>query len=180
MSETYVALLRGVNVGGKNKLPMKELACLFNDAGCDDTRTYIQSGNVVFHTDPRKALGIAESIRREIGKRYSIETRLILRATSDMSRVIKANPFLKEAVEEDFLHVYFLAEPCGKECIAQLDPDRSPPDRFAVRGSEIYLCLPNGMGKTKLGNTYFDKKLKTTSTARNWRTVLKLYEMMQG
>ena len=92
--------------------------------------------------------------------------------------MIRENPYLKAGVSEEMLYVYFLADvPVAGE-VSKLDPLRSAPYVFTVRGREVYLHLPNGMGRSKLTNAYFDSKLRTVSTARNWRTVLKLYEMM--
>jgi uncharacterized protein (DUF1697 family) len=87
---------------------------------------------------------------------------------------------LKKGVSVDHLYVAFLADRPSQERVEALDPDRSPPDEYVVRGQEIYLRLPNGAARTKLTTDYFDTKLKTTSTARNWRTVTKLFEMMEG
>jgi uncharacterized protein (DUF1697 family) len=174
---THVALLRGINVGGKNILPMKDLAQMFADAGCSNVCTYIQSGNVIFE----KASGaqkVAEAIAANIEKRFGFRIPLILRTSDQLRRTIRDNPFLVAGTDQKALHVYFLANPPNARVIAGLDPARSAPDAFQVRGQEIYLHLPNGMGRTKLTNAYFDSKLSTICTARNWATVLKLAAMM--
>lgn len=158
---------------------MKELAALFAETGCQEPRTYIQSGNIVFRTDVKQIPALTKRITDEIRARYGFATEIIIRSGSDLAKILKANPFLKEQIPESFLHVYFVAGKYDKKAVADLDVHRSPPDRFIVQGSEIYLCVPNGMGKTKLLNTYFEKKLGTCMTARNWRTVLRLYEMTQ-
>jgi uncharacterized protein (DUF1697 family) len=95
-----------------------------------------------------------------------------------MGDVISNNPFLKAGAAEKELHVLFLADLPASRSVRDLDPDRSPPDAFKVRGQEIYLRLPNGGARTKLTNQYFDSKLRTTSTARNWRTVTMLFELV--
>ena len=175
----HVALLRGINVGGNNILPMKDLARMFSDAGCANVRTYIQSGNVIFE----KASGaqkIADAIAANIEKRFGFRVPLILRTSEQLRSAIRENPFLAAAPDQKWLHVYFLAAAPSARTIATLDPNRSAPDAFQVRGQEIYLHLPNGMGRSKLTNAYFDSKLSTTCTARNWATVLKLAEMMEG
>ena len=175
-SNSYVALLRGINVGGNNKLPMKDLASLFAKAGCSDVQTYIQSGNVVFGARAKAAEGIASVITNDIEKRFGFSVPVIVRSAQQISTAIEANPFLKENLNEDFLHVVFLKDaPVGT-----LDKDRSPADRFVVQGSEIHLYLPKGVAGTKLTNAYFDSQLKTVSTQRNWRTVLKLRELLNG
>ncbi len=176
---THVALLRGINVSGKNILPMKDLARMFADAGCTDVRTYIQSGNVIFGA-PAGAAGIADAIKAKIEKRFGYKIPVIIRTSQQLRKTILENPFLATAPDQKWLHVYFLAAAPGARAIATLDPNRSAPDAFQVRGQEIYLHLPNGMGRSKLTNAYFDSKLSTICTARNWATVLKLSEMMEG
>lgn len=176
---THLALLRGINVGGKNILPMKDLAKMFADAGCTNVRTYIQSGNVIFQT-PAGAPKIAETITTKIENRYGYRVPLVLRTSEQLLKTIGGNPFLKAGAHEKTLYVYFLAHSPNTAAIAALDPARSAPDAFHVLGQEIYLHLPNGMGRSKLTNAYFDSKLSTTCTARNWATVLKLAEMMEA
>jgi uncharacterized protein (DUF1697 family) len=175
---TQVALLRGINVGGKNPLPMKDLARMFAGAGCADVRTYIQSGNVIF--DAPGAAKIAETVSANIEKRFGYRIPIVLRTAEQLLKTIAGNPFLKTGADVKTLYVYFLAAAPKAGAIAGLDGARSAPDVFHVRGQEIYLHLPNGMARTKLTNAYFDSKLSTTCTARNWATVLKLAELMQG
>ena len=175
---THVALLRGINVAGKHLLPMKELAGLFADAGCTGVRTYIQSGNVIFEA-PAGTKGLAETMAAKIEKRFGFRVPVILRTSMQLRQAIRDNPFLKAGVDQKALHLYFLAAAPNAAAIAGLDTERSSSDVFHVRGQDIYLHLPNGMGRTKLTNAYFDSKLSTICTARNWATVLKLAEMME-
>ncbi len=172
----HVALLRGINVAGKNVLPMKDLARMFADAGCTDVRTYIQSGNVIFDAPPG-APGIADMITANIEKRFGFRVPVTLRTSEQLRKIIRGNPFLAAGTDQKWLHVYFLAGTPNARAIAGLDPGRSAPDAFHVAGREIYLHVPNGMGRSKLTNAYFDAKLSTICTARNWATVLKLAEM---
>ena len=175
---TQVALLRGINVGGNNMLPMKELAKMFADAGCTDVRTYIQSGNVIFKKTGGTAR-LADAITASIEKRFGFRIPVIVRTAEELRKTIRDNPYLAASVDAKALYVYFLAASPNADAIAGLDPARSATDTFEVRGQEIYLHLPNGMGRSKLTNAYFDSKLSTTCTARNWATVLKLSEMME-
>ncbi len=179
-ASAYIALLRGVNVGGKNLLPMKDLAEMFAQCECVDVKTYIQSGNVVFRASPGAAKKLAAKIAESIQERFGFESPVILRTPEEMRAALDNNPFATVEALENTVHIMFLADLPDAAAIASLDPDRSPPDRFAVRGREIYLHVPNGMGRSKLTNGYFDRKLSTVSTARNWRTVLKLLEMAGG
>jgi uncharacterized protein (DUF1697 family) len=174
----HVALLRGINVGGKNMLPMKELAGLFVAAGCGDVETYIQSGNVVFCSDDKVAGRVQKAITKQVDLQFGFKVPVVLRTASEMQAAIRGNPFLKAGATEEMLHVFFLADLPGPDLVAGLDAMRSAPDEFAVIGREIYVKLVTGAAKTKLTNAYFDSKLKTVSTMRNWRTVLKLAEMM--
>jgi uncharacterized protein (DUF1697 family) len=180
MSAMYLALLRGINVGGKNKLPMKDLAEIFIGAGCADVRTYIQSGNVIFRASPRISARLPEEITSQVAKSFGFRAPVILRTAEQLRDVISNNPFLKAGAAEDTLHVLFLTHVPSILSVDNLDPDRSPPDTFIVRGQEVYLQLPNGVANSKLTNNYFDSKLTTTSPGRNWRTVTKLLELMGG
>ena len=180
MSTTYLALLRGINVGGKNKLPMKDLCQLFVEAGCGNVRTYIQSGNVIFSADPSVVAPLPGLVTAHMTQRFGYRVPVMVRTAEQIGDVIRNNPFVAEGAAEDTLHILFLAELPSTHSINGLDPDRSPPDTFIVRGQEIYLRLPNGVAPTKLTNDYFDSKLATTSTGRNWRTVTKLFELLQS
>lgn len=176
----HAALLRGINVGGKNKLPMAELAEVFTEAGCADVKTYIQSGNVVFVAAPASAKRIPSLVSRQIHERFGLEVPVILRTADELRRIAANNPFLKSEADTSSLCVGFLAKAPHASRVAGLDPNRSPGDAFQVIGREIYLHLPNGAARSKLTNQYFDTALATVSTFRNWRTVLKLVEMTQA
>ncbi len=180
VNNIWVALLRGINVGGKHILPMKQLVEMFTDAKCVNVRSYIQSGNVVFAAPPKVAKGLPDLLGRKIEDRFGFSAPIVLRNREEMQKVLRNNPFLKAGMPEITRHVYFLADQPSAAAIKSLDPDRSPGDRFKVVGREIYLHLPNGMGRSKLSSAYFDSKLLTVATARNWATVLKLLEMMSA
>lgn len=173
----HAALLRGINVGGKNMLPMKDLAELFTKAGCRDVVTYIQSGNVVFEAPAAILKKLPQTIAQKIADQFGHTVPVVIRSHEELAAVIRDNPYLKSREPEKTLHVAFLAHAPDAEAIAKLDPHRSPPDRFTVTGSHVYLHLPNGMGNSKLTNAWLDAKLSTISTARNWATILKLHEM---
>jgi len=173
--EAYVALLRGINVGGKNKLPMKDLAALFAAVGCADVQTYIQSGNVLFRT-PKAPATLRAAIERAVMGRFGFRVPVVLRTAGELRDVANKNPFLAAGAGIETLHVSFLAELPAASRVAVLDPNRSSPDEFAVRGRDVYLHLPHGVAKTKLTNAYFDATLGTVSTVRNWRTVLALLD----
>jgi uncharacterized protein (DUF1697 family) len=175
MAGSQLALLRGINVGGKNALPMRDLAGMFEEAGCENVRTFIQSGNVVFSATASVSKHLAAIVTSRIEERFGYKVPLILRTAQQLRTVISSNPF---SPAEDVLHVMFLADRPDQAKIEALDPHRSAPDRFIVSGQEIYLHLPNRVGKSKLTNAWFDSNLGTVSTVRNWRTVTKLLAMM--
>lgn len=177
---THVALLRGINVGGKNKLPMRELTAIFTALGASDVRTYIQSGNVVFSAPARLVGTFATRVTEAIAREHGLTVPVVLRTASELSKIAAAHPMEREATDPKHLHVAFLAEAPTRAALAQLQPDRSPPDRFVVRGRDIFLFFPNGVARTKLTNAWFDRTLGTTSTVRNWRTVGELVAMATG
>jgi uncharacterized protein (DUF1697 family) len=176
----YLALLRGVNVGGKNKLPMKDLADLFLKAGCTEAKTFIQSGNVVFNAPAKVVRQIATAVPEQIEKRFGHRPPIVVRTAEQLAVVAASNPFLQAGALEDTVHVLFLGSMPESAQVQGLDTTRSSPDAFEVRGAEVYLHLPNGSAKTKLTNAYFDSRLATISTGRNWRTVTALVAMMKG
>lgn len=176
-SSRYVALLRGINVGGHNKLPMAELTAIFRDAGFRDVATYIQSGNVVFGAAPALAGRIAEVIAGAIERRLGLCITVVVRTAAELARVWASNPFAELTTDHKLLHVMFLGATPAADRAALLDPERSPGDRFALRGRELFVFYPNGAATTRLTNDYVERTLRTSSTARNWRTVGKLVEM---
>jgi uncharacterized protein (DUF1697 family) len=116
----------------------------------------------------------------EIARVFGYPGRIVWRSAEELEAAYRANPFARAGAPVETLHVYFLADVPQVGDVEGLDPERSPGDSYVVRGREIFLQVPNGMGRTKLTNTYFDSKLKTVSTVRNWTTVGKLLGMMRG
>lgn len=175
---TFVALLRGVNVGGRNKLPMAALVEICAAAGARDVTTFIQSGNALFRAAPGASAAIAPRIADGIEARFGFRVPVVLRSAAELDGVVANNPYA--AADLDTVHVAFLADVPAAARAASLDPDRSPGDAFTLRGRDLYLCLPNGVARTKLTNAYLDARLQTVSTLRNWRTVTKLLELLRG
>ena len=171
---THIALLRGINVGGKHTLLKKDLISLFEEAGCDDVRTYIQSGNVVYASRPALGKRVPALVAAAIATRFAFDVPVVQRTAAELRRVVDRNPLLHRGTDPKRLCVAFLAEKPSATRVRRLDPLRSPPDTFAVVGHEIYIHYPNGGARTKLTNAYFDTTLGTTSTVRAWTTVLKL------
>ena len=177
--QRYVALLRGVNVGGKNKLPMADLRDIFAGVGCAAVQTYIQSGNVVFEAAQDLAERAPGIVTQAIRRRFGYETVVVVRSGEELRQVVDSNPF-DTSGDPRFLQVAFLEDTPGAEAVSRLDPQRSPPDAFAVRGRNVYLHYPNGVARSKLTNEYLASRLQTASTMRNWRTVLTLLKMVDA
>lgn len=175
-----MALLRGINVGGKNKLPMEVLSAMFQEAGCTEVRTYIASGNVIFRASTASIKTLSQEISRRIASDFGLRVPVVLRSAEEFRKIVRDNPLSVKSIEPKKFHVGFLAEQPGKTAVAALDPERSPGDRFVLRGREIYMYLGRGAADTKLTNAYFDNALKTVSTFRNWRTVLQLAAMLDS
>ncbi len=176
---SYVALFRGINVGGKHKVPMADLRALFEGAGATNVRSYIQSGNVVYDAPARVAPKIAERVEAELERAFGFGAPITVRTASELAAVLANNPYLRPDSDHARLHVIFLSTLPEKRKVAALDPNRSPGDAYTISGREIYLSLPNGAADTKLTNAFFDSGLGVTSTARNWRTVTTLHEMLE-
>lgn len=170
----YVALLRGLNVGAHNRIGMKDLIAVFQAAGCTGVETYIQSGNVLFEASDALVRKLAGLVAAALEKDFDLRSPVVLRDAKELAAVVKNNPFLKRGEDLSTLHVGFLAAAPKPALVKALDPARSPPDEFQVRGRELYLHFPKGLGRSKLTNAWFDAQLQGLSTMRNWNTVLEL------
>jgi uncharacterized protein (DUF1697 family) len=178
---TFVALLRAVNVGGQNKIPMAELRASMTAVGRGDARTYLQSGNIVFDAPGDSSTEQAAAVHQLIEREFGCDVRVLVLAAAELARVAAANPFLPAAgaADEKSLHVTFLEEPAPEDAFGGLTLPAQPGEqaRIAASGRVIYLYLSHGYGRTKLNNGYFERHLGVAATTRNWRTVLALAEM---
>lgn len=171
---TWVALLRGINVGGRNILPMDELRALLEDLGLEDVRTYIQTGNVVFRSEsvdePRR---LARRIAAVIEESRGFEPRVLVIEIETLRRALKSNPFPEAESEPKTLHLYFLeAEPEDSDLEALADLARES-ERFELREDVLYLHAPEGIGRSKLASRA-ERVLGVSMTGRNWRTATKV------
>jgi uncharacterized protein (DUF1697 family) len=167
---TTVAVLRGVNVGGRT-LPMAELRELMESLGFEDVRTYIQSGNALFSA-PRKPK--ADVLEAAIERRFGLQVDVMLRSAMELERTIERDPF--PDADRSKLYVGFMAAKPPAAAVGALDAEAFLPEQFAIVGTELYLHLPGGMGRTKLPD-YVLRRIKVPTTIRNWRTVTKLAEL---
>ncbi|RME23511.1 MAG: DUF1697 domain-containing protein [Deltaproteobacteria bacterium] len=173
-----IALLRGVNVGGRHRLPMADLRALLEGLGYQGVRTVLQSGNAVF--DAPGDADCAAAITAAIADRFGLTVPVVTRTVDQLRAVAAGHRFAARASDDRQLHVYFLADLPDARAVAALDPDRSPPDRFEVVGREVHLFCPRGLARTTLTNAWFDRQLGTVSTGRNWRTIGRLLAMAEG
>lgn len=178
MQQTYIILLRGINVGGHKKIKMTELKTLLEKAGFEAVRTYIQSGNIVLQWAGTDENELASSIGALIQKEYGFEVQVMARTVTEWAATIKAQPFESEDYKK--LHITFLAAVPAQEKVEKINPnDFLPNDAFKIVGRAVYLHCPNGYGNSKLTNDFWEKKLKLSATTRNWKTSLTLLEMGQ-
>jgi uncharacterized protein (DUF1697 family) len=175
---TYIALLRGINIGPHKRIKMEALQRSLRELGFKDVKTYIQSGNVVFKAASADTIRVANKIEKKLLSDFGFPVSVIVRTPAELQQVIRNNLFLKEAgMDSSKLHVTFLSGSPKKIVLKSLDRIAAGADRFNCGGKEIYLHCPNGYGETKLSNSALEKALSVQATTRNWKTVTKLYEM---
>jgi uncharacterized protein (DUF1697 family) len=177
---TYVALLRGINVGGRTKVGMDDLRRLFVALGHADVKSYVQSGNVLFSSPVEESSRLADDIQRRIARDLGVTVTVLLRTRDDLAYVVANNPFLSRETDLAKLHVTFLADAPDHERVARLDTPSGGPDEFSLAGREVYLHCPRGYGRTKLNNAYLERRLGVAATTRNWNTVTKLCDLASG
>ena len=171
-------MLRGINVGGQKIIKMENLRASFETLGFQHVRSYVQSGNVVFEASKASTTSLSKKVGEKILSDYGFSVPLILRTSSEMTRITRDNPFLKEReIDRSKLHVTFLSESPTSPALVKLDSLDGDADEFRVRDREIYLYCPNGYGRTKLSNAVFEKLLSVKATTRNWKTVNTLGEI---
>jgi uncharacterized protein (DUF1697 family) len=175
---TFISMLRGINVSGHNKVGMADLKYLFETLNFRHPLTYVQSGNVVFDTSEKNTAKIHTLIETGILKSFGFPVSVIIRDTNDFHRIITNNPFLKKRDEDPTkLHVTFLLEPPQNSDLHKLPSSPNDSDEYIIDNKEIFIFCPNGYGRTKLNNNFFEKILNTSATTRNWNTVNALYKM---
>ncbi len=177
MSEICIAILRGINVSGQKKINMAELRQLLSGAGLEELETYIQSGNIVFKANqtPDK---LEEVIRESIMGHFGFEVPTLAMPAEAMDMVIKENPFKDKELSK--LHVTFLATHPDSQLVESLPASSNTDEAYRIIEKVIYVYCPDGYGRTKINNMFFERKLKTTATTRNWKTCLTLWKMAQG
>lgn len=175
---TYISILRGINVSGSNKIPMAQLKALYESLDFTDVKTYIQSGNVVFHSSHRITKASLNSLHNAMVKTVGFSVPIAIMTKSELKTIIDHNPYLKkDKIDASKLHVTFLLDVPNKTALEKLNAIDSGSDTFHINGKVIYLYCPNGYGRTKLTNNYFERMLAVNATTRNWKTTNVLYSM---
>jgi uncharacterized protein (DUF1697 family) len=178
--KTYISLLRGINVSGQKKIKMTELAILYENIGFQSVQTYIQSGNVVFTSD--KTLKIIRNIiQQSITEKFGFEVPVLVLSSQELDTIVKGNPYLSPE-ERDIkpYHVTLLSDLPDEKKISSVKEYQDSPNEFSISGKIIYLKCPQGYGRIKINNTFFEKKLGVGATTRNWKTILTLAEMAKN
>ena len=173
----YIALFRGINLTGRNMLPMKELKLLIEKCGCLEVQTYIQSGNVVFRSAADPAT-LSKQLTAAVSRRYGFSPRVVVKTLAQLERAAAGNPFPDACEYPPTLHLFFLAETAKNADIASLEAVRTS-ERFALKGTTFYLHTPHGLGTSKLARRV-ERALGVEATARNWRTVKTLIDLAKG
>lgn len=170
-------MLRGVNVSGKI-IRMAELISLYESLDLMNVETYVQSGNVVFDSATQDTSKMIANLESQIERTFGYAVSVFLRDNNDLLRIIDGNPFIKERqADPDKLYVTFLYKAPSRLQMSNLMAPNSGADEYLPGNDEIFVFCPNGYGRTKLSNTFFEKKLKMPATTRNWKTVNALYQL---
>lgn len=178
---TLIALLRGINVGGRKAVRMADLVTLMHSLHAANVRSYLQSGNLVFDHDLAAPEEPSRRIERAIKRKLGLDVSVIIRTAEEMRSIVASNPLLKwPEIDVEKLHVTFLKDIPSVPDTSYFDKVKDRDEQVRIKGREVYLYCPNGYGRTKLTNLAIEKKLGTASTTRNWRTVKALAEMSKG
>ncbi len=173
----YIALLRGINVGGHKRIIMKDLVTLFSNHGLTDVSTYIQSGNIFFNVD-EKQIDLPQLIHNIIQEAYGYDVPVIIRSRKEISKIFKNNPYpTSEQNDLARCHITFLSENPSEEKINRLNEYALENEHFTLMDKDIYLQTEGSYSQSKMTNKLFESKLKVRATTRNWKTMIKLHEL---
>ena len=178
----YISILRGINVGTGRKVPMVDLKKLCEALELQNVQTYIQSGNVVFELGrPEAILMLEMRLQQAFSDAFGFDIPVIVRTDEEWAESIAQNPFLKEEnIDIERLHLTFLKELPKPELLEKIKGYQYLPDRYVIIGRNVFIFCAAGYGTSKLVNSFFESKLKTPATTRNWKTVMKLHELINS
>jgi uncharacterized protein (DUF1697 family) len=174
--KTYIALFRGINIVGNNRLPMSDLKVLLGRNGCRDVQTYIQSGNAIFRSAATDLRRLATEVSAAVARDHGFEPNVLVLTTRQLAKAAAANPFPEAEANPKSVHLFFLAGRATRPDLAALQALKAKSERFALNGKVFYLHTPDGFGTSKLAPRV-ERLLGVPATARNWRTVTTLLEM---
>lgn len=176
---TYIALLRGINVSGKNIIKMAALKAMFEEMNVTNVSTYIQSGNIIFSTSKRDNEKLSTEITEKIKTTFHLNVPVLVLSIEELLTIRKNNPFINsEKYDVSYLHVTLLSETPEQHLIKAINQDNFNDD-FIIEKKAVYLYCSNGYGQTKLTNTFFENKLKVKATTRNWKTINEIINIAQ-
>ena len=178
--ETYISLLRGINVSGQKKILMKDLKELYESLGFKNVQTYIQSGNVLFQYKKEPASKLSAKIEKAIEAHYGFQVHVQNLTISEWNAVIAANPFITKQPVVEKLYVAFLNTSPEAARLDTLNAMDMSPDKFVVKDKAIYTAYGDSYGTSKMHNNFFESKLRIMATTRNWKTTLKLKELAEA
>ena len=177
----FIALLRGINVGGNKMVAMSDLRDLVSKLGFEDAKTLLQSGNLLFRGRTTSNAKLEALLEAEVMKRLKIETAFFIRTPDDWQAIIKRNPFPVETKRDPArVAVMFLKSAPDKKDVEALQAAITGPEILRADGSHLYIVYPEGMGRSRLTGALIEKKLRTRGTARNWNTIVKLQALAES
>ena len=175
---TYISMLRGINVSGQKLIKMDALRKLYENMGFANVTTYLQSGNVIFTGDKLIPHELGQKISQQIKAVFTFDVPVIVLPVDDLKQLINNNPFVNDTDKnKDYLYVSFLLSKLNTFDSKLLEDKIKDGEEFAIARNAVYLYCPHGYGNTKLNNNFWEAKLKTTATTRNWKTVNELYKL---
>ncbi len=175
---TFVTLFRAINVGGNNPVKMPVLKEMHEALGFKKVSSYLQTGNLVFESTETDLIQLANQIKKEFEKTFGFSTEVLVRSAAELKELFKKNPFLERPEKETkWIIVIFLSASADEQGKAALLKAHAGPEEIFIADKELYIYYPEGIGRSKLSNTFIEKNLKVSGTGRNWNTVTKLLEM---
>jgi len=176
----HIALLRAINVAGRNMVAMADLRGMLEELGFTDVKSLLQSGNLVFSSDRRSGDALERLLETETSKRLKVSCDYFIRTADEWAKVVAQNPFTKDA-EHDPGHLVamFLKAAASPKAVKSLEAAIKGPETVRAKGQQLYIVYPDGIGRSKLTNALIEKHLGTQGTGRNWNTVLKLAALVK-
>lgn len=175
---TWIALFRGINVGGHRKLPMKELVSVLEKLGLTDVNTYIQSGNAVFRSGAKKAARLADRIAGAIQTSHGFSPRVLVLSLEAFRAAVRKCPFAPADADAKTVHLFFLAEPANDADLEALNAVKAGAEEYVLTENVFYLHAPHGIGRSKLAERV-ERSLGVPATARNWRSVTRILALAE-